>query len=368
MIRLTVCCPRPDASKTSSGPVETTLHLTPVARFHVIDVRAAAAQTHGAAFDRFARCVYYSHHTTAGYLPQSLTARLRSESSGLTGYLDVFRGMFPEGAGYLHDDLTQREELSPDERRIESRNADAHLAFISGGLKAYVSYRTAPRDPVYFIDLDGVQPSGARARRTTLVGYNDEVEVTQASIEVPVGSDPIQAINLNDAGLGVGERVAAWIAHHGVTSGRIQMSLAAREQGAMLTVNEYEKWLMHYDLATVLRDPLAFLASARGPGRSPPDAAEATANGRGDELLQALAKLAAASGLAPQRIERLLRLAMRNSRLLRAGRCADLLVSDSHSPGCGQLVQGKYQAAILIQWRATSRGCRTVHLKLSRFV
>ena len=219
------------------GPIEMTMEITPSSRFQVIDVRSLASKAYGPVFEEFACCVYCSHHTTAGYLPQSLTARLRTESGGMTGYLDVFRGMFPEGAGYLHDDLSQRAELTADERRVESRNADSHLAFISGGLRAYVSYRMARRDPVYFIDLDGVRPGGARERRTTLVGYNDEVEVAQTSFEVPVASEPIHAVNLKDARLGVWQEIAALIAQHGVTSGRVQLTLGPREQGAMLIVN-----------------------------------------------------------------------------------------------------------------------------------
>lgn len=330
--------PRPDPG--SRYPVEATLDLVPRARFHIIDVQALAAKACGAVFDGFARCVYWSHHTTAGYLPQSLTVRLGNGSGGITAYVDFFRAAFPEGAGYVHDDLARRAELTPDQRQIESRNADAHLAFIGGGLRAYVAYRTVPSAPVYFIDLDGVHAGTSRVRQTTLVGYNDELDVAQASIDVPVGARPIQAINLKDPRLGISERIAKVIRQHGVTAGRVRLALAPSEHGAILTVNEYETCLMHHDLAEVLRNPLRF----------------------------ALAAIGSTSSLPPSHVERILRLAARSSRLLRTSRRTDLLVSDSRSPGIGQLVEGKYQSPILIQWRGTSRGSRLLHLRLTRFI
>ena len=82
--------------------------------------------------------------------------------------------MFPEGAGYEHDKLHLRTELSDEQRRSEPRNADSHLAFIGAGLRTCVTYLNRPNEPVYFVDLDGVNEAArpASARRTIL-GFNE---------------------------------------------------------------------------------------------------------------------------------------------------------------------------------------------------
>ena len=59
-----------------SDPIELTFELTPRARFDIINVRRHAAALHGSALDAFPQCLYYSAHTTAGYLEQSLATRL----------------------------------------------------------------------------------------------------------------------------------------------------------------------------------------------------------------------------------------------------------------------------------------------------
>ena len=119
-------------------PLELALEVTPRARLDVVDVRARAAEVHGDAFAPYSRCLYTSPHTTAGYLPQSLTSRLTARTKGIVSYLDLFSTVFPEGAGYLHDQLELRHELAPAQREVEPTNGDSHLAFIAGGLHACV--------------------------------------------------------------------------------------------------------------------------------------------------------------------------------------------------------------------------------------
>ena len=72
-------------------PIELALEVRPAARVDVIDVRAQAAAVHGGVLDRFARVLYTSHHTTAGFLPQRLAARLSSRPGAIRPYLDVDR-------------------------------------------------------------------------------------------------------------------------------------------------------------------------------------------------------------------------------------------------------------------------------------
>ena len=103
------------------APVEVTLELTPRARFDIIDVRERLRGTHGDVLDVYPRHLYHSFHTTAGYLEQSLAARLRRERSTVAPYVEVFRAMFPEGAGYEHDQLERRQDLTSAERAIENQ-------------------------------------------------------------------------------------------------------------------------------------------------------------------------------------------------------------------------------------------------------
>ena len=130
------------------SPVEVTLELTPRARFDIIDVRERLRTAHGDLLHAYPRHLYHSFHTTAGYLEQSLAARLTREKATVAPYLEVFRTMFPEGAGYEHDQLDRRKDLTNAERAVEPRNADSHLAFMAGALRTCVTYRNRPNEPV----------------------------------------------------------------------------------------------------------------------------------------------------------------------------------------------------------------------------
>ena len=246
----------------SVAPLELSLDITPRGRLDVIDVRAQAAATYGDVFEQYNRCLYCSLHTTAGYLPQSFAARLGSGPQAVRPYIDLFTTVFPEGAGYHHDDLDRRTELTAEQRPIEPTNADSHLAFIGSGLRACVSYVTRRPGPVSFIDLDGINAGKPRRRMTTLVGYDSEIEVAKTTLHVPVSAThPVDAVNLKDSRLGLYDRARR--AHQEARRGeRAHPSAvsAPGEQFASLTVNEYETLLMRYDLAEVLKNPLRFAA------------------------------------------------------------------------------------------------------------
>src|SRR6476661_11229538 len=225
------------------SPVEVTLELTPRARFDIIDVRARLRAVHGGLLDGYSHHLYHSFHTTAGYLEQSLASRLTRETDTVAPYVEVFRAMFPEGAGYEHDQLHRRQDLTTEERAVEPRNADSHLAFMAAGLSTCVSYVNRPQQPVSFVDLDGITDGRPRRRLTSIVGFTREREVTRIRLDVPVSSHPVDSVHLKDPRPGIYEQIVAAAKQHGVTSGRVRLELGGAERQAGLTVNEYETLL-----------------------------------------------------------------------------------------------------------------------------
>ena len=100
-------------------PLELTLEVVPHARIDVTDVRARAAVEHGNVLDRFAHCLYYSFHTTAGFLDRRLLTRLGPGQ--VSAYVEALRRIFPEDAGYAHDWLECRRDLDAAQRAVEPR-------------------------------------------------------------------------------------------------------------------------------------------------------------------------------------------------------------------------------------------------------
>jgi hypothetical protein len=58
-----------------SKPLDLKLELAPKARFDIVELRAHFAAEHHA-LAAFPHCLYWSSHTTAGFLDRSLSARL----------------------------------------------------------------------------------------------------------------------------------------------------------------------------------------------------------------------------------------------------------------------------------------------------
>ncbi len=198
----------------SSTPRELRLEFEPRSRFDAIDVNAHVSAVYGSALDSFRQWLYCSFHTTAGYLEPELDGRLGRRRGALTAYVGAFRAVFPHGARYRHDALDLRTELSSAQRRVEPRNADSHLTFMAVGLRTCVTYPHRPGAPVRFVDLDGVVNGHPRKRLTSVVGFNDAVEVARARLTVPVSEHPIDSINLKSPDLGLYELVAQLASQH----------------------------------------------------------------------------------------------------------------------------------------------------------
>src|SRR5262245_18410006 len=355
----------------SSSPSEFALELTPRARVDVFDVRAEVSSRYGEALSPYPRALCCSFHTTAGYLDRSVALRLNQAPDGVMPYIDVFRTMFPEGAGYEHDKIERRTELSAAQRPQEPLNADSHLAFMAGALRTCLSYLNRPGEPMSYIDLDGVHAGRPRTRRTSVIGYSGEETVETARIIGPVSGHSVESVSVKDPHLGVYRQCAELLRQHGVAKGRIRLSLAPGERHAGLTVNEYDTLLMCPDLSEVLRDPLRFMAEKAGHMLGNPRAIPArTLDYAKYDFVRVFNRLVDALGLRESLVESVLSraIAMPAARFLRMKRSVSLFVSDRDQSARGAIVEGTYQSPILVQWHRGARHARTLEVTLTRFV
>ena len=178
-------------------------------------------------------------------------------------------------------------------------------------------------------------------------------------------------MNLKDPALGVYETCAALVELHGVTQGRIRLTLAPGEHHAGLTVNEYETLLMRHDLREVLRDPLRFMAEKAGHMLGNPRAIPGkTLDYAKYDLVRVFNKLVDTLGLNESVVESVLSRAIGvpAARFLRMKRSVSLLVSDRQEPGRGAIIEGTYQSPILVQWHRGEQPTRTLDVTLTRFV
>jgi hypothetical protein len=345
-------------------PLDITLEIAPKARFDVVDLRSQFAAEHEA-LGPYRNCLYWSFHTTAGFLDRSLAARLRAQH--IPTYVDAVRTFFPEGAGYQHDRLEQRGDLDSSQRAVEPRNADSHLAFIAGGLRTCVTHPNRPDEPVFFVDLDGVNEGRPRRRLARLIAFTRERVVSSKRIEVPVSAHPIDSVNLKDPRLGVYAELADFVRASGVPKGRLRVSLDPTERHSALTVNEYETLLMRYDLAEVLRNPLRFVAEKSRHALANPRAVPAKTLGYAKyDMVRVLNKGLDALGLRGSIVEKAMArtLALPAARFFRMHRTVSLLVS-ADADGAPQIVEGTYQSPILVQWQHAPTQSRVLNVSIT---
>ena len=352
-------------------PTELTLTLAPQRRFEAIDVNRRIAAEHGDLLRRHRRALYTSFHTTAGYLDQSLSVRLNHQQDLVSQFFRAFHALFPQGGEYRHDQMELRSELTDEQKIVEPRNGDSHLTFIGAGMRNCVTYRTRPDAPVYFIELDGKSEALCRQRRTTVVAYDHDEVVARTSVRIPVSKHPIDSINLADPKLGLLERINEIVARAGIERARVDLVVDPTERNVGLTVNEYETLLMQHDLAEVLRNPVRFAAEKARHAWDDPRAVPAKAIGYAKyDLVRALNRVVDVFGLQASRLEQIVARAIGvpASRFLRTHRAIDLMISDRATPGHGAVVQGTYQAPILVQWRPAAGAAREVDVTISRFL
>ncbi len=350
----------------SAEPLDLKIDVVPRSRFDMVDLRALVPTAHGAELSAYPQCLYWSSHTTAGFLDRSVASRL-VEKPGVAAYIETFRTIFPEGADYEHDHLDRRVELAPEQREVEPKNADSHLAFIAAGLRTCVTYANRPDEPVCFVDLDGVNEGRPRRRHTRVIGFHREEVVARHQIKVPVSNHPVDSINLKDPRLGVADELADLVRRHGVPKGRLRLALHSGERHAGLTVNEYETLLMRHDLPEVLRNPLRFAIEKGRHAIADPRAVPAkTIEYAKYDLVRVMNQAVERLGLSESLVERLLArtMAVPANRFLRMKRSVNLLVSDDGT-GRGSVVEGTYQSTILVQWHRASSQYRTIDVTLT---
>jgi len=353
-----------------TAPLEATLEIKPATRLDITDVSRRLAELWGEVAARFPRALFVSYHTTAGYVDPKLSTRLDHDPDRIRAFFSAVQRLFPPNAGYRHDELHLREELSAEQRGREPRNADSHLSYIGAGLTSCVTVDHPSRQPVWFVDLDGVCEGEKRQRRTTVVGYHREEPVTTRQIAVPVSQYAVDSLSLKDPRLGLFDELREEVARQGIVKGRIDVALGPEERNAGLTVNEYETLLMKHDLAEVLANPLHYmLEKGKHMLQDPRAIPSKTINYAKYDAVQVLNELMDALGMRESLVERVVNrlLAVPASRFLRMKRAISLPVFDHDVAGRGTIIEGEYQSPILVQWKRAQGATRQLQVTFVRF-
>src|SRR5690242_9012310 len=107
------------------APQALKLELAPQRRFEAIDINPRVTAEAEDLLRRHERALYCSMHTTAGYLDQSLSARLHHNHDLLSQFFRAFHSLFPQGGEYHHDRMELRTELSDAQKKVEPKNGDS---------------------------------------------------------------------------------------------------------------------------------------------------------------------------------------------------------------------------------------------------
>jgi len=352
------------------NPQIISLELLPKARFDIIDISQKASDFLNGSRNLYRKSAYSSHHTTAGFFEQSFCSSLEHNKERISSYIAAFKHLFPMNADYRHDQMELRSELTESERKIEPRNADSHLTFIGSGLKNYVTYINNPDIPVYFIDLDGVHEFGQRNRNASALFYNEEEQVYRHTVEVPVSKHQINSVNLRDPRLGYLDKLNWLLEKYEVEKGRVDISLDPADRAAGLTVNEYETLLMTHDLVEVLKNPRKFMGEkSRYILQNIHKLPSRTREYAKYDFVQIFNEFMDAFQLSESVVEKILArfIALPAERFLQVKKNVSFLVSNREAGKSAEIVQGRYQSPILVQWKRSPNLTRKLTLTITRF-
>jgi len=187
-------------------------------------------------------------------------------------------------------------------------------------------------------------------------------------LAIPLSRHPIDSVNLADPKLGLLNAVDDMLKRSGLEKGRVDISLAAAERHAGLTVNEYETLLMQHDLTEVLRDPLKYAAlKGRHMLDDPLAIPGKTLNYARYDVVHILNTLMEAFKVSESLVESLVAKVMSvPARHLLRSRKVSFLASDPEGSGSARLVRGIYQSPILVQWESAERQTRDIEISLVR--
>ena len=331
---------------SSAAPLESVFTIEPASRLDIVNVRPRLGQL----LSRFSFVLLFSAHTTAGYLPQSITDRLSNAGISTREYIRAFQRLFPEGAGYRHDNLCERSELSDAAKLTEPRNGDAHLIFVAAGLETCVVYEGRRRHPVYLIELDGTNRAARRKRLTHVIGFNNEQTLARARFNVLVRPNGYAVVNLKAKEVGLYEFARGLIADREIEYGRLRLSLAPGERAAGLVVNEYERLLVDEDLTGFFRDPCLF--ERRRSGSSGP-----IATGCNSRVFHVIGDPVQ---MADPQHSRWVDLGLSKSEI-------SVPIAPTGIPARTGLLEGRYHCPMLYQWQKSPTYWRTLWLSVSRF-
>ena len=102
-------------------PIGLSLEIEPQSRFDVVDMSRRVRAIVGDVLGDYPAAMYTSLHTTAGYLDPAVALRLDHDRDRVVPFMRAFAEMFPAGAGYRHDQMELRDELSAAERPSDHR-------------------------------------------------------------------------------------------------------------------------------------------------------------------------------------------------------------------------------------------------------
>ncbi len=314
------------------APLSVTISLSPTQRLDTLDVFTALRAEHPSFLTNYPRVLLASHHTTAGLLDATMRARLQ-EGEGIQDVLAPYRTLFPPHAGYAHDRMADRDELSPVQRQCEPRNADAHLIYLAAGMRNTRLYTTATPHPPVLVDLDGINnvTGTRRTRYVTAIGLEAETTLLHRTLQPPHPHHP-PAVDLTPLLRRQLRTLPHPDANDAVRYGRLQVALPDLMPHAALVVNEHEPLLMEHDVAQMLHDP-SFAA---------PSAASVHAAAGASSVPQAEPPGSPSSPKDALRLPRTLSI--------------PFVPAPTHS--CGyRLVLGRYQRPLLLRWGGPSDAC-----------